>query len=417
MKNLISLRRVLHPAGARHAITLGRQAKMQTLDKPAAANIPRKKEGFMASTIGHWGWISRVAREALSGALALAIILVLTMVAAPSAQAQTYSVLYTFHDVPDGAYPSAGLVRDTAGNLYGTTAGGGSYTDCYIGYSSGCGTVFKLDTASTETVLYSFTGGADGRYPMAGLIRSPAGTLYGTTEYGGASNGYGVVFKLDTNGKETVLYTFTSGPDGINPVAGLVPDTAGNLYGTTSGGGSEASSCGTVFKLDASTGKKTILHTFNGGADGRVPLAGLIRDTAGNLYGTTSEAGAYGAGVVFELDTTGTETVLHTFQGRAGGGGPSAGLLRGPAGNLYGTTAVGGDRTCNGGAGCGVVFKLETTGFERVLHTFTRGPDGGIPLAGLIRDAAGNLYGTTSSGGDLTCSGGGGCGVVFRITP
>ena len=184
---------------------------------------------------------SKVQRGSISRAagiaLALAVVLLLAVVATPWAQAQTYNVLYSFTGGTDGTNPSVGLVRDGAGNLYGTTFNGGT-TGGPCG-STGCGVVFEVDKTGKETVLYAFTGGADGGYPQAGLVRDAAGNLYGTTSFGGATSfcfgsGCGVVFKLDKTGKETVLYAFTGGADGGEPVAGLVRDTAGNLYGTTS---------------------------------------------------------------------------------------------------------------------------------------------------------------------------------------
>jgi uncharacterized repeat protein (TIGR03803 family) len=326
------------------------------------------------------------------------------------------TVLHRFTGGADGSFPPAGLVRDAAGNLYGTTEAGGTH---------GAGTVFKLGTTGKETVLHSFTGGADGRDPKAGLVRDNGGNLYGTTYTAGdlacgGGFGCGVVFKLDATGRETVLYSFTGGADGTASAAGLLRDAAGNLYGTTYAGGDlgctpvgGGSGCGVVFKLDT-TGTETVLHRFTGGADGADPEAGLVRDSAGNLYGTTLAGGnlACGCGVVFKLDTTGKETILHRFTGGADGRNPGlAGLVRDSAGNLYGTTSAGGNLAC----GCGVVFKLDTTGKETVLHRFTGGADGAYPEAGLVRDAAGNLYGTASAGGDLAC--GGGCGVVFKLTP
>jgi uncharacterized repeat protein (TIGR03803 family) len=310
----------------------------------------------------------------------------------------TETVLYSFTDrATDGLTPYAGLVRDSGGNLYGTTYEGGA----------GVGVVYKLDTAGTETVLHTFTGGADGALPYASVIRDAAGNLYGTTAQGGLWN-YGVVFKLDKTGKETVLYNFTGGADGGLPRAGVIPDSTGNLYGTTSGGG--AAGWGVVFKLNKKTGTETVLHTFTGRADGGGPMAGVIRDSAGNLYGTTSAGGISGYGVVFMLDKTGTETALYSFTGGTDGATPLAGLIRDSAGNLYGTTNVGG---ASGYAG--VVFKVDTIGTETVLHNFTAGADGAFPYAGLVRDSTGNLYGTTCGGG--IASGYAGDGVVFKIKP
>jgi uncharacterized repeat protein (TIGR03803 family) len=323
-------------------------------------------------------------------ALPIAIVLVSAVFAARSAQAQTFTVLYAFTGGADGASPWAGLIRDGAGNLYGTTPYGGA---------SGYGTVFMLNKSGKETVLYSFAY-SDGAWPYAGLIRDAAGNLYGVATGGGGS-GYGTAFKVAKTGKETTLYTF-SGADGATPFAGLVQDAAGNLYGTTSTGG--ASSVGTAFKL-AKTGKETVLHSFTGtGGDGSYPEAGLVRDANGNLYGTTVSGGASVYGTVFELNKTGKETVLYSFSGGTDGGYPLYGyLVRDAAGNLYGTTEL-----C-GAWGVGTVFKLDKTGKETVLYSFTEGADGGYPLAGLVRDAKGNLYGTTESGGASDY------GTVFKV--
>jgi uncharacterized repeat protein (TIGR03803 family) len=262
------------------------------------------------------------------------------------------------------------------------------------------------------------------------LVRDSQGNLYGMTVFGGAY-GYGTVFKLDTALKETVLYTFTGGADGGLPAAGLVRDTQGNLYGTTTRGGdlscNAPDGCGVVFKLDTAD-KETVLYSFTGtGGDGAQPYSDLVRDTQGNLYGTTELGGdltcnaPHGCGTAFKLDTTLKETVLHSFTGTGGdGGGPVEGLARDTKGNLYGTTVYGGDLSCVGGSfpGCGVVFKLDVTGKETVLHTFTKtGGDGTFPDAGLVLDANGNLYGTTSYGGELACGAGIGCGTVFKLTP
>ena len=307
-----------------------------------------------------------------------------------------YSVLYSFRGGGDGAGPEAGLVRDAAGNLYGTTVYGGT---------SGRGVVFKLDPSGNETVLHAFRGGrTDGALPFAGLVRDTAGNLYSTTYFGGPSN-LGVVFKLDPRGNETVLHRFGGGfPDGAFPMAGLIRDTAGNLYGTTTSGGGSGN--GVVFKLDPS-GHKTLLYRFKGYPnDGYYPVAPLVRDAAGNLYGTTYFGGPTDAGVVFKLDPSGNETILHYFKSNPDGAWPAAGLVRDPAGNLYGTTETGGY------FGNGVVFKLDPSNNETILHYFKKfDPADGIgPLAGLVRDATGKLYGTTYGGGSF-----GGGGVVFEL--
>jgi uncharacterized repeat protein (TIGR03803 family) len=248
----------------------------------------------------------------------------MTLAQAPAAEV----VLHSFASPPKGALPEAGLIADSSGNFYGTTASGGAANE---------GVVYKLDTAGHETVLYSFTGWADGGSPYAGVTRDSAGNLYGTTVVGGTAAG--VVYKLDTTGHETVLYSFTGFADGGYPKGGVTRDSAGNLYGTTTMGG--AWGHGVVFEVD-SIGNETVLYSFMGGFDGALPLAGVIRDSAGNLYGTTSEGGASQAGVVYKLDPAGQETVLYTFTGGADGANPYAGLTFDSAGNLYGTTEYGG---------------------------------------------------------------------------
>ena len=308
--------------------------------------------------------------------------------------AGTETVLYTFTGGADGKSPSGGLVLDPSGNLYGTTTLGGA---------SNSGIVFKLDTTGSETVLYTFTGGADGGSPNAPLIRDASGNLYGTT-LGGGALGMGTLFKLDTTGTETVLYAF-GWADGGYPNGGLVLDAPDNFYGTTSiGGGNTACSdsyfgCGVVFKLDAA-GKETVLHAM-GGTDGEYPTAGLTMDAVGNFYGTTNAGGASNFGTVFKLDAAGKETVLYSF-GNSGSE-PFGGVVLDASGNLYGTTT-------NGGSGFGTVFKLDMTGSKTLLHTFTGGADGAIPYAGLVLDTSGNLYGTTTAGGASNF------GTVFEIT-
>lgn len=341
---------------------------------------------------GSWIWWPRPRwADATLGWATLLVIL-----GAQTSRAQTFTVLYAFGNGKDGGTPYASLVRDSAGNLYGTTFAGGA---------GSAGTVFKLDTTGKETVLHNFKGGADGASPIAGLARASGGGLYGTTVEGGASN-LGTVFKLNTHGKETVLYSF-SGQDGSYPDAGLLRDSAGNLYGATVEGG--ASNRGTVFELDT-TGTETVLHSFSGGADGRFCYlyGSLVRDAAGNFYGTTLAGGASDQGIVFKLDTAGHETILYDFTGGTDGGFPYAGLVIDRKGNLYGTTYVGGDLTCNPPNGCGTVYRLSQSGEETVLHAFAGGADGANPTAPLLW-VNGNLYGTTYYGGAFNS------GIVFKL--
>ena len=315
-----------------------------------------------------------------------------------------FSILHSFGAGTDGADPVAGLVQDAQGNMYGTTRTGGA---------NGEGSVFKIDSAGNETILYSFTGtNGDGAFPQAGLVLDTQGNLYGTTDSGGA-NGDGTVFQVTATGTESVLYAFKGGADGANPQAGLVRDAQANLYGTTYNGGNQCGyyyGCGTVFRVTA-TGQETVLYSFTGtGADGSNPAAGLVEDAQGNLYGTTYHGGTGGAGTVFEVTAAGQEIVLYGFTGYTGDGAyPAAGLVLDASGNLYGTAYYGGN-FCS----CGTVFKVTPTGTESTLYFFTGGVDGSNPQAGLVFDAQGNLYGTTYYGGNR-CESYNGCGTVFEI--
>jgi uncharacterized repeat protein (TIGR03803 family) len=294
-------------------------------------------------------------------------------------------------------------------------AAGNLYGTTYLGGNgTDSGTVFKIDPLGNETVLHSFNR-ADGEQPEAGLVRDPLGNLYGTTTAGGFA--WGLVYKLDPKGQEILLHKFDAVPDGIDPESGVIVDGAGNLYGTTYTGG--ANDYGSVFKVEPS-GVETVLYSFAYPNSGGYPRAGLVIDEVGNLYGTTAFGGPKSClcGVVFKLDPAGQETVLHFFDGTDGSI-PNAGLVRDAAGNLYGTTSYGGDMSCmefEQPAGCGVVFKLDPAGHETVLHAFTGSPDGAAPFSGLLMDSQGNLYGTTNEGGSTAKScGSDGCGTIFKI--
>jgi len=328
------------------------------------------------------------------------------------------TVLYYFKGQAngDGSYPWAGLVQDSQGNLYGTTSQGGTYN---------YGTVFKLTPSGDETVLHSFSGPPDGATPAAELLLDSAGNLYGTTSGGGTgcsnpygASGCGTVFEVSAAGLETVLYRFTNSPDGAFPMAGLVRDAAGNFYGTTSAGGNvfaRDTALGTVFRLTPQ-GKETVLYRFKGGSvsDGQNPRSTLVWDASGNLYGTTLEGGPKGWGTVFKLSPTGAETTLYSFPANSTDGkSPEAGVVRDSAGNLYGTALIGGRMAQCVNEGCGIAFKLSPTGQETVLHRFSWSmKDGCQPTASLILDAKGNLYGTTPF-----CGGSSGGGSVFKIRP
>ena len=326
------------------------------------------------------------------------------------------TVIYSFQGRGSGDAPTAGLVRDAQGNLYGDTFEGGDVNHCEP--PSGCGTVFKINTAGHETVVHKFEGGEDGMYPESTLILDAAGNLYGTTN-GGGTGGQGIVFKIDPTGAETVLHAFAGRLDG-SVSGGLVEDAQGNLYGSTEFGGTAklcgGSGCGIVYKISPS-GQETILYNFSGGADGSEAGNSLVLDSEGNLYGTTGGGGdlscdkPFGCGVIFEIDTTGAESVLYTFDDEiANGDDPVGGIVRDAAANFYGTTYFGGAN------GMGEVFKVDPSGNQTILHSFTGGADGAFPNTSLAMDAAGNLYGTTPAGGRPGCSGEG-CGVVFKITP
>ena len=362
---------------------------------------------IMTSSRQDHDWISRLRLRTASGVCRFAAVLVLAGITPLSAHAQKVRMLHSFGGTGGvGKFPPASLIRDAAGNFYGTTSSGGGYSG---------GTVFKLDTSGKVTVLHKFPspGNNDGSYPYAGLVRDALGNLYGTTSGGGDCNigvGCGVVFKIDTSGEETILHSFSDSPDGREPVAGLIQDKAGNLYGTTEQGG--YSGAGTVYEITAA-GTYTVLYSFTGRGDGGNPYGGLVEDKAGNLYGTTE--GGYGN--VFKLDKSDNLTVLHSFTGYPDGSNPYAGLVLDASGNLYGTTYYGGSGSCNG-VGCGTVFEVASTGKETVLHSFTGSPEGTNPYAGVTLDASGNLYGTTEFGGSSSnCVDGygSGCGVVFKV--
>ena len=360
---------------------------------------------------------------AFAASLACALIITCTQ----STLAQTFTLLYSFTGGADGGTPYGDLIMDAAGNFYGTT---------YVGGSSGHGTVYMLDAGGNQTVLHSFTGGGDGAYLTSGLTLDHAGNLYGTTTAGGL--GFGTVFKLSHTGQNwtlSTLYSFTGGNDGASPSSRVIFGPNGALYGTTDEGGSAED--GTLYKLVPPatvcrtvlcSWTETVLHTFIGGSDGANPTGGLIQDPAGNLYGTTTYGGirftcfGFGCGTVFEYDARGSYQVLYKFAPTGESGlYPHGALLLDVNGNLYGTTVSGGDSQCVAAQGqyysCGVIFKLDSTGNETVLHAFT-GPgsgDGAFPYDALIRDPQGNSYITTYQGGIVGgCGNGWGCGTVFE---
>jgi len=371
----------------------------------------------------------RTSARASAFAPAMAVLFLLTLIAVPLAHAQTFSVIHSFAG-PDGANPLAGLTVDTAGNLYGTTWAGGT-ANCYFKF--GCGTVFKIKHAGSGrilTPLYSFSG-SDGLGPEDRVIFGPDGTLYGETASGqtiGCS--CGDVFNLKPSPthpaspfspwNDTVIHQFyPASGEGFEPTGDLVFDPAGNLYGTTSVGGHDSFcfgiGCGTVYQLTPSSGGwvETVVYEFNDANDGQYPSSGVILDQAGNLYGTAPQTGfGSGAGSIFQLTPSGSGwkfNLLYSFSNGNDGGYPVAGLIFDSSGNLYGATSYGG---VNGG---GTVFELSPSNGSWTLNTlysFTKVNNSSRPgpAASLIMDAAGNLYGTTKGDGAY------GYGNVFKLT-
>ncbi|HVM92550.1 MAG TPA: choice-of-anchor tandem repeat GloVer-containing protein [Terriglobales bacterium] len=343
----------------------------------------------------------------------------------PGVESQTYSVLHTFcsqADCADGAYPYSGVMMDSEGNLYGTTALGGLPDLCTIAYSVGCGVVFKLDMAGNETALYAFSA-PDGDNPEAGLIRDANNNLYGMTLYGGNENrpcntgGCGVVFRVTPGGAESVLYAFKGEEDGAFPSGSLLFDTAGNLYGTTQNASNHGPrEAGVVFRL-AANGEETVLHTFPAyKGDGRDPNGFLLLDAQGNLYGTTVWGGhegllssgnhcEKGCGTIYKINASGEESVVYRFKGykRQDGAAPSLSFID-SHNNLYGETGWGGRY------GYGTIFALTPSGSEKLLYAFTNRNDGSYPNGQLVQDEQGNLYGTTLEGGAY------GYGTIFELT-
>ncbi len=334
-------------------------------------------------------------------ALAVASAAALAALGIPCAQAQTLSVVHNFTGGSDGGAPDDGFTMSPTGILFGTASTGGS---------SGYGVVFEVLANGKVKVLHNFAGGSDGATPNGRVIRDANGVLYGTTTAGGAA-GLGTVFKLDGN-KETVLYSFAGGSDGAVPQAALIIDAAGNLYGTTSAGGPAGN--GTVFELIApkkKNGKWTekVLYRFGTGTDGATPLSAVTMDAAGNLYGTTSLGGSSGYGTVFQLTpgSTWKETILHHFQNGNDGSVPYAGLISDAAGNLFGGTTQGGT------AGGGTTFELSPKNGNWTFTTLTSQAGWGISgsFRDLVLDESGVIYGTTHCDGDYVA------GTIFKLTP
>jgi uncharacterized repeat protein (TIGR03803 family) len=367
-------------------------------------------------------------------AQSLPVILTLACLGGGAVHAANGVVVYSFQGGSNGGIPYAGLVLEH-GAFYGAADIGGAGCD-----PLGCGYVYKLTPPAKGqstwglTVLYKFAGGDDGAFPQARLRFDPRGNLYGSTTSGGRAN-VGTVFRLappaagQTAWTETVLHQF-SGSDGQTPLGRLSLDRNGSIYGTTELGGPAAN--GVAFRLDPPRGAQsawteTVLHNFTGGSDGGVPLGGLIEDQAGRLYGTTMRGGTHGQGTAFRLAPANgeyapfQETVVYDFAGAPDGAQPVAGLIFDDAGNLYGQTSQGGTGRCFEEAGCGTVFKLSPPPdnlpkwTETVLHSFAGGNDGSFPNSTLALRSDGAIVGATSNGGTTGCDGAG-CGIIFSLS-
>lgn len=345
----------------------------------------------------------------------IAIVTVSTVLAASAFATTNTHILYSFLGGSDGEYLDTDLVIDSAGNLYGTSVQGGAF---------GAGTVFQVTPSGVHTVLYSFTGGADGGEPYKGVTLDAQGNIYGTAGVGGlyvgpcSDTGCGVVFKLTNSGgtwTQTVIHNFTGGKDGWGPGAGVTIDSRGAVYGMTPVGGEF--NAGVIYQLTSGiSGNWTerIIHSFTGGADGIGGFAGrLLPDGAGGFYGACTAGGANGNGVIFQISPKANGNwrlkTLYAFQGMPDAGFPYGGLLLDNAGNLYGTTYYAGANDL------GAVYKLTNnngTWSESVIYSFQSGSDGNSPISNLVTDAKGNLYGTTSAGGSGAC----GCGTIFKLT-
>jgi uncharacterized repeat protein (TIGR03803 family) len=325
------------------------------------------------------------------------------------------TVLYAFRESGYLGQEPDGLVMDRKGHLFGTTG---------TGHGSPCGTAYKILAVQTKKTRYKFAGPPnDGCGAQGSLVIDANGNLFGTTSSGGKRD-EGIAFEIAKDGTETVLHSFCAKTvtcaDGASPLGGLIMDKSGNLIGTTESGGNHLCTygCGTVFELTPD-GTESVLHAFKGSPnDGWEPVSKLIQGPSGNFYGTTAGGGVMsdrcvinmGCGIVFKLAPNGDETVRYYFKGRGGGYSPYGGLIEDAAGNLYGTTSYGGSYTYPCGGGCGTVFEIAPDGTETILYRFKHQGDGEFPVAGLVADASGNLYGT--AGGGRT-----GYGTLFEITP
>jgi uncharacterized repeat protein (TIGR03803 family) len=316
-----------------------------------------------------------------------------------NAEAAKSQILYSFAG-PDGSQPNGDLVTDSAGNIYGVTGSGGGSSE---------GVAYQITPGGTQTLLHAFNSVPDGNNPNGGLVMDTAGNLYGVTTHGGTSE-WGTIFKITPDDHESVLYNIASRSDGGFPNGSLVVDKDGNLFGTTQNGGTKDQ--GTVFKV-APDGTHTILYSFQGGTtDGGQPVAGLISFDKKTFYGTATAGGAHGHGVVFKITDKGKETVLYSFGvGTADGWSPRAGLIKDASGLMYGTLSAGAAH------GFGGVYTITPDGVESLLISFTGGTAGQTPVGELAFQKGGLLIGAMTNGGNLTGNcGSTGCGVIYTVS-
>jgi uncharacterized repeat protein (TIGR03803 family) len=335
----------------------------------------------------------------LAKPLTLVLVLASTLVLVQSTRAQSFNVIHNFTGGTDGANPLNGLMMGASGNMYGTTSAGGAYNN---------GTVFRIAPPGLIQTLNAFKGGADGSSPESFLIEDAQGLLYGTTSAGGVYGG-GTVFRIAANNTKTILHNFGSGKDGSAPLGGLVFDRAGNLYGTTSAGGANGN--GAVFMLSPKgiIWGETVLYSFGTGTDGAIPYAGVTLDSAGDVLGTTSAGGSSGYGTVFELSKQNSwaETIVYNFQNQDDGAVPYAGLIADGLGNFYGAATEGGSQ------GGGSIFELTPAGSGWNFAAIQSLPGSGISgtFRNLMLSSSGTLYATTH------CDGQNSAGTVYQLVP
>lgn len=322
----------------------------------------------------------------------LAVVAGVTLLAqssfAATLKVPTSTVIYSFTGGADGYFPVGDLIRDPSGNFYGVTYGGGTYNN---------GTVYKITSGGSHVVLHSFS--VSEGFPQNGVVRDPSGNLYGVTSFGGA-DGHGIIYKLSADGSLSLIYAFTGGSDGANPVGPLLLDSKGDLYGVGAAGGTSGGGCVFEFSPD---GHETVLHGFTG-SDGATPESGLISYN-GNMFGTTKFGGSSDNGTVFQISKLGVFKSLLSFNSVNGQFPAHNRLTHDAAGNLYGATQFGGSSQD------GVVFKLAPDGTETVIHSFTGGADGIYPSGNVVPDRSGAVYGATTLGGHARD------GIAFKIAP